>query len=100
MNLNIGDSVCISVKSIYDKFGAVLGYCHIHVENDEHDNPYYYDIWTKVKIENETSENAIMTTGFQCAIIDCAVELVGVDVWDLFRYIKTDVTIDGWSEED
>ena len=50
----------------------------------------------KYEIQENTPKNSIMTAGFQCDIIDCAVELAGIDVWDLFRYIQTDVAVDGW----
>ena len=52
----------------------------------------------KNKIKSETPDNAIMTAGFQCEIINCAVELSKINIWDLFRYIKTDVEIDEWCE--
>ena len=50
----------------------------------------------KYKIIENTPSNSIMTAEFQRDIIDCAVDLSGVDAWDLFRYIQTDVAIGGW----
>lgn len=54
----------------------------------------------KQKIHAETPANSIMTAGFQCDIVDCAVELADIEAYDLFRYIQTDVAIDGWTEDE
>lgn len=53
----------------------------------------------KADIQANTPSNSIMTAGFQCGIVDCAVELADIDAWDLFKYIQTDVAIDGWEGE-
>lgn len=90
------------IKAIENEYGAMVFNCGLvhlvscgtHVLGREKEV-----IACKVKIENETSAHAIMTADFQCDIIDCAVKLASIDVWDLFRYIQTDVPTNGWCEE-
>lgn len=44
MFFKVNDEVGISVEALYEKFGKHLEYCSIRIENNEHDDPYYYDI--------------------------------------------------------
>lgn len=88
-----------SIKAIEDKYGLMAFRCGLSnlvscgaqalADTEE-------VIKAKAEIQINTPVNSIMTADFQCDIIDCSVDLSGIDVWDLFRYIQTDVVIDGW----
>ena len=83
------------IKAIEDKYGLMvfrcglshLVFCGTQALQDEQEVE---------ECKESIQKNSVMTAGFQCDIVDCAVELAGIDVWDLFRYIQTDVTIDRW----
>lgn len=87
------------IRTIEDKYGLVVFRCGLsHLiscgaqalsDTEEIEQ-------AKFRIQEDTPKNSIMTADFQCGIIDCAVELAGVETWDLFRYIQTDVAVDGW----
>ena len=47
------------------------------------------------KVMKETPENYIMTPEFRCNILRCSVELAQIPVWDILKYIQTDIVIDG-----
>lgn len=47
------------------------------------------------KMMRETPENYIMTPEFRCNILKCSVELAQIPVWDILKYIQTDIGIDG-----
>lgn len=47
------------------------------------------------KMMKETPENYIMTPEFRCNILKCSVELAQIPVWDILKYIQTDIGIDG-----
>lgn len=91
------------IKAIEDKYGLMIFRCgltHLFSCGAQTLSDTEEVTACKVKIENETPPNSIMTAGFQCGIIDCAVELADVGVWDLFRYIRTDVVINDWSDDE
>lgn len=46
-------------------------------------------------IMQETPANYIMTPEFRCNILRCSVELAQEPIWDVLKYIKTDIGIDG-----
>ena len=47
------------------------------------------------KMMKETPENYIMTPEFRCNILKCSVDLAQIPVWDILKYIQTDIGIDG-----
>ena len=47
------------------------------------------------KMMKETPPNYIMTPEFRCNILRCSVELSQIPVWDILKYIQTDIKIDG-----
>lgn len=88
-----------AIKAIEDKYGLVMFRCGLtHLVSCGAQTLQDTGEIEKCKeeIQIATSKNSIMTADFQCEIIDCAVELSSIDIWDLFRYIQTDVEIDGW----
>ena len=90
-----------AIKRIEDKYGLLVFRCALQhlvlcgiqalMDREEVEK-------CKKEIHETTSPRSFMTADFQCGIIDCAVELASIEVWDLFRYIRTDVAIDGWTE--
>lgn len=47
-------------------------------------------------IHETTPTNSIMTADFQTEIVKCASELAKLDIWDVLRYVKTDLGFSGW----
>lgn len=47
------------------------------------------------KMMEETPANYIMTPEFRCSILRCSVELAQEPIWDILKYIQTDIGIDG-----
>lgn len=43
---------------------------------------------SKAQIRRDTPENAILTSDFQCELLDCCMELSRVPIWDILLYIK------------
>lgn len=88
-----------TIKAIEDKYGLVVFRCalsHLISCGSQMLSLSEEIAKTKANINENTPNNSIMTASFQCAILDCAVELAKLEVWDLFRYIQTDVSIDDW----
>lgn len=50
---------------------------------------------SKGKIKKKTPKNAIMTEGYQTALLDCARELSAFPTWDIFLYVKLYMTMQG-----
>lgn len=92
-----------AIRRIEDKYGLIVFRCGLshlvscgaQVLQDE-----ARVAECKKNIQETTPKNSIMTAGFQCDIVDCAVELAGIEAYDLFRYIQTDVAIDEWAVDD
>lgn len=90
-----------AILAIQDKYGLVLFRCGLtHLVSCGAQALQDADEVAKCKknIQDTTPGDAIMSPDFQCSIVDCAVELSNVDIWDLFRYIQTDVVIDDWKD--
>lgn len=48
------------------------------------------------QIREETPDNSVMTAEFMEEIVNCAAELATIEIWDVLRYVKTDLEISGW----
>lgn len=102
MNKKYKSSKYCQIKAIEDKYGLMIFRCALYhlvscgaqaLQNTDEVEE------CKRSISETTSKNSIMTVGFQCDIVDCAVELAGIETYDLFRYIQTDIVIDDWEED-
>lgn len=102
MNKKYKSSKYRQIKAIEDKYGLMVFRCALsHLVSCGAQALQITDEIAECKktINKTTPKNSIMTAGFQCGIIDCAVELAGIEAYDLFRYIQTDVAIDDWQED-
>lgn len=50
---------------------------------------------SKKQIHRDTPENAIMTEGFQCELLDRCLELSRQPIWDILLYVKLYLCIQG-----
>lgn len=50
---------------------------------------------SKKQIHRDTPENAIMTEGFQCELLDRCLELSRLPIWDILLYVKLYLCIQG-----
>ncbi|WP_455436361.1 hypothetical protein [Hungatella hathewayi] len=50
---------------------------------------------SKKQIRRDTPENAIMTEGFQCELLDRCLELSRLPIWDILLYVKLYLCIQG-----
>lgn len=93
-----------AIRRIEDKYGLVTFRCGLSHMMDcgnrtlanAEDVQACKDGIMKAEEDREKGHGVpIMTAEFQCAIIDCAVELAKIPTWDLISYIKDYVACDG-----
>jgi hypothetical protein len=88
-----------AIRALEDKYGLPLfgmALTHLvdvgvrHLTNENVDASI-----KQITASGSDDKPQFMTPEFQCAIVRCAAELARFSIWDLFRYIKKNLTIGG-----
>lgn len=91
----------MQIRGISDKYGEVMFRCGLTHLVDVGGRNLQNDELVKEAIEEirkSTPDNSVMTADFQADIVNCAHDLAQLDIWDVLRYVKTDLPIGGWGE--
>ncbi len=97
------DDVIAEIRAIEDKYGLMLfrmGLTHamdVGISNfgDENVAECIKQIEERGKDDKANGIIKVMTPAFECAIVRCAAELAKFGIWNLIRYIKKHVVVDG-----
>lgn len=87
----------MDVKEIYDKYGEMcfrIAIAHLY---DKGMCFFKNTDLNKIidEIDESLKDNAILSKDVQIQINRCASELAEIDVWDILKFVKTDLDVDG-----
>lgn len=88
----------MDVKSIYDKHGELIFRLAVtHLFDKGMENAKTEDVEETIQRlkENPEAGNDLLGKDTRIKILECVKDLINVPLWDVLRFIKTNVAIDG-----